>query len=38
MAAGCTVVLLPSPRTPPTTLFMGELIREAELPPASSTW
>jgi acyl-CoA reductase-like NAD-dependent aldehyde dehydrogenase len=33
LAAGCTVVLLPSPRTPLTTLFMGELIREAELPP-----
>jgi acyl-CoA reductase-like NAD-dependent aldehyde dehydrogenase len=33
LAAGCTVVLLPSPRTPLTTLFLGELIREAELPP-----
>ena len=33
LAAGCTVVLLPSPRTPLTTLFMGELIREADLPP-----
>ncbi|MET7392842.1 aldehyde dehydrogenase family protein [Dactylosporangium sp. NPDC005572] len=33
LAAGCTVVLLPSPRTPLTTLFLGELAREAELPP-----
>jgi len=33
LAAGCTAVLLPSPRTPLTTLFLGELIREAELPP-----
>ncbi len=33
LAAGCTVVLLPSPRTPLTTLLLGELIREAELPP-----
>ncbi|HET9902041.1 MAG TPA: aldehyde dehydrogenase family protein, partial [Actinomycetes bacterium] len=33
LAAGCTVVLLPSPRTPLTTLFMGELMREADLPP-----
>jgi acyl-CoA reductase-like NAD-dependent aldehyde dehydrogenase len=33
LAAGCTVVLLPSPRTPVTTLFLGELIRRAELPP-----
>ena len=33
LAAGCTVVLLPSPRTPLTTLFLGELIRRAELPP-----
>jgi len=32
LAAGCTVVLLPSPRTPLTTLFLGELIREAGLP------
>ena len=32
LAAGCTVVLLPSPRTPLTTLFLGELIRQAELP------
>ncbi|MEU7695716.1 aldehyde dehydrogenase family protein [Microbispora hainanensis] len=33
LAAGCTVVILPSPRTPLTTLFLGELIREADLPP-----
>ena len=33
LAAGCTVVLLPSPRTPLTTLFMGELIQESGLPP-----
>jgi acyl-CoA reductase-like NAD-dependent aldehyde dehydrogenase len=33
LAAGCTVVLFPSPRTPLTTLFLGELAREAELPP-----
>jgi acyl-CoA reductase-like NAD-dependent aldehyde dehydrogenase len=33
LAAGCTVVLLPSPRTPLTTLFLGDLIREADLPP-----
>jgi acyl-CoA reductase-like NAD-dependent aldehyde dehydrogenase len=32
LAAGCTVVLLPSPRTPLTTLFLGELAREAGLP------
>ena len=34
LAAGCTVVLLPSPRTPLTTLLLGELIRRAELPRA----
>lgn len=33
LAAGCTVVILSSPRTPLTTLFLGELIREADLPP-----
>ncbi|MBM7516473.1 aldehyde dehydrogenase family protein [Nocardioides nitrophenolicus] len=33
LAAGCTVVLFPSPRTPLTTLFLGELIQEAGLPP-----
>jgi len=32
LAAGCTVVLLPSPRTPLTTLFFGDLAREAGLP------
>ena len=32
LAAGCPVVLLPSPRTPLTTLFLGELIRESGLP------
>ncbi|PXY29385.1 betaine-aldehyde dehydrogenase [Prauserella coralliicola] len=32
LAAGCTVVLLPSPRTPLTTLFFGDLSREAGLP------
>lgn len=33
LAAGCTVVLLPSPRTPLTTLLMAELIQESGLPP-----
>ena len=33
LAAGCTVVLLPSPRAPLTTLLLGDLIREAGLPP-----
>jgi acyl-CoA reductase-like NAD-dependent aldehyde dehydrogenase len=33
MAAGCTTVLLPSPRTPLTALILGELAIEAELPP-----
>lgn len=32
LAAGCTVVLLPSPRTPLTTLLFGDLSREADLP------
>lgn len=32
LAAGCTAVLLPSPRTPLTTLWLGELFREAEIP------
>lgn len=32
LAAGCTVVLLPSPRTPLTTLLLGELSRQADLP------
>jgi acyl-CoA reductase-like NAD-dependent aldehyde dehydrogenase len=33
LAVGCTVVLLPSPRTPLTTLFLGELIKRSGLPP-----
>src|SRR3954454_18578724 len=33
MAAGCTTVLLPSPRTPLTSLMLGEMALEAELPP-----
>jgi acyl-CoA reductase-like NAD-dependent aldehyde dehydrogenase len=33
LAAGCTVVLLPSPRTPLTTLLLGDLIQESGLPP-----
>jgi aldehyde dehydrogenase (NAD+)/betaine-aldehyde dehydrogenase len=33
LAAGCTVVLTPSPRTPLATLALGEIGREAELPP-----
>jgi acyl-CoA reductase-like NAD-dependent aldehyde dehydrogenase len=33
LAAGCTVVLLPSPRTPLTTLLLGQLILDAGLPP-----
>ena len=37
LAAGCTAVLLPSPRTPLTTLWMGELFEEAGIPPGSST-
>jgi aldehyde dehydrogenase (NAD+)/betaine-aldehyde dehydrogenase len=32
LAAGCTAVLLPSPRTPLTTLWMGELFEEAGIP------
>jgi aldehyde dehydrogenase (NAD+) len=32
MAAGCTTVLLPSPRTPLTSLIFGEMALEAELP------
>ncbi|SFP49661.1 betaine-aldehyde dehydrogenase [Geodermatophilus dictyosporus] len=32
LAAGCTTVLLPSPRTPLTTLWMGELFEEAGIP------
>jgi acyl-CoA reductase-like NAD-dependent aldehyde dehydrogenase len=33
MAAGCTTVLLPSPRTPLTALILGEIGLEAGLPP-----
>lgn len=33
LAAGCTAVLLPSPRTPFSSLILGELAVEAELPP-----
>jgi acyl-CoA reductase-like NAD-dependent aldehyde dehydrogenase len=33
LGAGCTVVLLPSPRTPLTTLWLADLSREADLPP-----
>jgi acyl-CoA reductase-like NAD-dependent aldehyde dehydrogenase len=33
LAAGCTAVLLPSPRTPLTTLLLGALALEAGLPP-----
>jgi aldehyde dehydrogenase (NAD+)/betaine-aldehyde dehydrogenase len=33
LAAGCTAVLLPSPRTPLATLLFGEVLRDAELPP-----
>jgi aldehyde dehydrogenase (NAD+)/betaine-aldehyde dehydrogenase len=32
LAAGCTVVLMPSPRTPLATLLFAEIIAEAELP------
>jgi aldehyde dehydrogenase (NAD+)/betaine-aldehyde dehydrogenase len=32
MAAGCTTVLLPSPRTPLTTLFLGQIAQEAGVP------
>jgi acyl-CoA reductase-like NAD-dependent aldehyde dehydrogenase len=33
LAAGCTTVLLPSPRTPLTSLMLGEMALEAGLPP-----
>ena len=33
LAAGCTVVLTPSPRTPLATLALGDIGREAGLPP-----
>ncbi|HWH21558.1 MAG TPA: aldehyde dehydrogenase family protein, partial [Solirubrobacterales bacterium] len=32
LAAGCTTVLMPSPRTPLATLLLAEIIAEAELP------
>ena len=32
LAAGCTVVVLPSPQTPLTTLLFGKLLREAGVP------
>lgn len=33
LAAGCTVVATPSPRTPFATLLLGEIARAADLPP-----
>jgi aldehyde dehydrogenase (NAD+) len=33
LAAGCTVVLLPSPRTPIATLLLARAIAESDLPP-----
>lgn len=33
LAAGCTVVLMPSPLAPLATLLIGEAAREADLPP-----
>lgn len=33
LAAGCTVVAIPSPRTPLATLMLGEVLREAQTPP-----
>ncbi|MFN8491670.1 MAG: gamma-aminobutyraldehyde dehydrogenase [Caldilineaceae bacterium] len=32
LAAGCTIVLKPAPTTPLTTLLLGELLQEAEIP------
>ena len=32
LAAGCTVVVLPSPQTPLTTLLFGKLLRQAGVP------
>jgi aldehyde dehydrogenase (NAD+)/betaine-aldehyde dehydrogenase len=32
LAAGCTAVLMPSPRTPIATLLFGKIVREADLP------
>ena len=33
LAAGCTIVLMPSPLTPLSTFLMAEIAEEAELPP-----
>ncbi len=33
LAAGCTVVVMPSPATPLTTLMLGEILQDADLPP-----
>jgi aldehyde dehydrogenase (NAD+) len=33
LAAGCTAILLPSARTPLTTMLLGQYITEADLPP-----
>ncbi len=33
LAAGCTTVLVPSPRTPVTTLLLGRVLSESGLPP-----
>lgn len=33
LAAGCTTVLLPSARTPLTTMLLGRYVAEADLPP-----
>ncbi|MEV5848591.1 aldehyde dehydrogenase family protein [Streptomyces sp. NPDC051985] len=33
LAAGCTTVLMPSPRTPVTTLMLGRLLNDCGLPP-----
>lgn len=35
LAAGCATVLMPSPRTPLTTLLLGALSREADLAPGA---
>lgn len=34
LAAGCTVVLMPSPRTPIATLLLAQAVADSELPPA----
>ncbi|MFC9835194.1 aldehyde dehydrogenase family protein [Rhodococcus sp. NPDC127530] len=33
LAAGCTVVAIPSPRTPLSTLLLAEVLRNADVPP-----